>query len=49
MHEFIIFLMYSAVYASTYTCVNIFSSKTTRPRDMLLILKDTLSIEVDKS
>ena len=28
-----------------HVCVNNFSSKTTRPRDMLLILKDTLSIE----
>ena len=28
--------------------VNNFSSKTTRPRDMLLILKDTLSIEDEK-
>ena len=32
-----------------HVCVNIFSDKTTRPRDMLLILKDTLSIEDDKS
>ena len=29
-------------------CVNIFS-ETTRPRDMLLILKDTLSIDDDES
>ena len=29
--------------------VNIFSDETTSPRDMLLILKDTLSIEDDKS
>ena len=28
--------------------VNIFSSKTTRPRDMLFFLKDTLSIEDEK-
>ena len=28
--------------------VNIFSSKTTRPRDMLFFLKDTLSIEAEK-
>ena len=28
--------------------VNIFSSKTTRPRDMLFYLKDTLSIEDEK-
>ena len=29
--------------------MNNFSSKTTRPRDMLYFLKDTLSIEDDKS
>ena len=29
--------------------VNNFSSKTTRPRDMLFLFKDTLSIEDDKS
>ena len=28
--------------------VNIFSSESTRPRDMLLILKDTLTIKDDK-
>ena len=28
--------------------VNNFSSKTTRPRDMLFVLKDTLSIEYEK-
>ena len=30
-------------------CVNIFSSKSKMPRDMLLLLKDTLTIEDDKS
>ena len=29
-------------------CVNNFSSKTTRPRDMLFSLKDILSIEDEK-
>ena len=30
-------------------CVTNFFSKTTRPRDMLFFLKDTLTIEDDKS
>ena len=34
-----------SAYAS---CMNNFSSKSTRPSDMLLLLKDTLSIEDDK-
>ena len=33
---------------SVHVCVNNFSSKTTRPRDMLIVFKDTLSIEDEK-
>ena len=37
-----------AVPAYAYTSLNNFSSASTRPRDMLFLLKDTLSIENEK-
>ena len=56
--DFNYFILYSSstepVFSSLFLChhvrvrVNNFFSKTTRPRDMLFFLKDTLSIEDEK-